>query len=189
MADTESETGVQITGLPDGEITGLRAYYGTEWVQRALDPTVRVEKGRTYVVDWAKGTLTEKGAGTGPAVPLAGVFATPQSDPRDAERHMQRILREAIIAAVAREEVWIAAQLELLAVGESLCVHARHTEIDADGERGWTNTWTTSAHVLPRGYECSDLGQHRVFGPMPECLRPGCELRYGHPGECNNPPV
>jgi hypothetical protein len=111
-------------------------------------------------------------------------FTTPPDDPRDAERYMQRIVAMTAAEMLSKEDAWVERQLRMLHPGESLCVHARSSELDADGRRGWTFTWTTSAHMLPRGEVCSQLGQRTVYGPMPACRTEDCELRYGHPGEC-----
>jgi hypothetical protein len=109
---------------------------------------------------------------------------TPPDDIREAERYMQRAIALAAQEMLAREDAWIERQLRMLHPGESLCVHSRQTEIDADGQRGWTFTHTTSTHMLPKGNVCSQLGQRQVYGPMPKCHDDDCTLRYGHSGDC-----
>lgn len=106
-------------------------------------------------------------------------------EPDTAVREMQKATQLWIIAVVRREEEWLRGQLERLEPGDSLCVHPRQTMIDGD-HRGYTHTWTTSVHLLPKGYVCPvGGGMREVFGPMPRCPAfVPCKLRLGHPGAC-----
>lgn len=115
--------------------------------------------------------------------PYWSLFEPPDSA-REAEQFMQRAIVAQAAEFVARENAWVERLLRALKPGETLCVHARQTEVDADGTRGWAYTWTTDAHVLPDGNVCSCLGTRRTWGPMPPCRTGDCTLRYGHPGEC-----
>lgn len=111
-------------------------------------------------------------------------FQVPPDNAQDAERYMQRILAMFASASVQKELVWIETQLKMLLPGESLCVHPRQSEFGTDVAKGWTYTWTTSAHVLPKDNVCSQQGQRFTYGPMPACRTEGCTLRYGHPADC-----
>lgn len=111
-------------------------------------------------------------------------FPDVPDEPRDAERYMQHMIAMQAAEILRKEDAWIERQLRMLHPGESLCVHARQSELDADGQRGWTFTWTTSAHMLPKDFVCSQLGQRTVYGPMTACHTEGCSYRYGHPGDC-----
>jgi hypothetical protein len=113
-----------------------------------------------------------------------GAFTKPPDDRADAERYMQRAIAEQAALFLQRENAWLETQLRMLLPDERLCVHGRQSVIDADGQRGWTVTWTTSAHVLPKNDVCADLGERMVYGPMPACRTKDCHLRYGHPGDC-----
>jgi hypothetical protein len=174
-------SGIEVDFGADGTITGVRGMSRDgQFFNRPVNPPVRVEAGKTYLVDYKTGTIREKGQ---PNPAPSTFFTGPPDEPRDAERYMQRHIHAWITVALLAEETWLRTQIRRLDPGDRLCVHARQTVLDHDHD-GWTNTFTTSAHRLPPRFVCSSQGERTEYGPMPACRQPACGLRYGHSGPC-----